>query len=63
MKLLQELAKPSRRNNVVGVGDDMVLYFNAGVRHSVLVFGGPRHQVVAEENTVAEYQDSLPNPR
>ena len=51
MKLLQELSEPSRLGN--GVGDGTVLRFSAGAGDGMLALGGPRHQVVAKEDTVA----------
>jgi hypothetical protein len=35
-----------------GVGDDVVLCFSAGVRRDELVYGGARHQVGADEDTI-----------
>jgi hypothetical protein len=47
----RELTDPYRLDN--SVGDGVVLTFSTRVRHGVLAFGEPRHQVIAEEDTVA----------
>jgi hypothetical protein len=48
---MKELPKPGDLGD--RVGDGAVFRLCTGTRDSVLVFGGPRHQVVPEENSVA----------
>jgi hypothetical protein len=52
MKFRQELAEPSRLGD--GVGDGTILRFSAGAGDGMLALGGPRHQVVAEEDAIAQ---------
>ena len=51
MELPKKLAQPAALDD--GVGDGTVLCFSTGARDNVLTLGRPRHQVVAEADTVA----------
>jgi hypothetical protein len=51
MEFLKKLPEPTTLGH--GMGNRAILSFCARARHCGLAFGGPRHNVVAEENTVA----------
>jgi len=51
MKLEKKLAKPAALGHDMSHGS--VLRLGTGARHRGLAFGGPRHQVVTEIDTVA----------
>lgn len=51
VKLLEKLAEPTSFSD--GVGDDTILGLSARARDGVLSLGGPRDQIVTEEDTVA----------
>ena len=51
MKLKKKLAKPTTLGH--GMRHRSVLRLGTGARHCGLAFGGPRHEVVTEIDTVS----------
>ena len=49
MELPEKLAQPA------ALGDDTVLRFSTGTRDGGVMFGRPRHQIVAKVDTVARH--------
>ena len=56
MKLKEKLAKPAALSHDMCHGS--ILGLGTGARHHDLAFGGPRHQVITEVDTVARGRSS-----